>query len=338
MAAGTFPFTHPAGVSLMTVSIAIHHRNAWIVNQLLLGMGGILLLACVGWLQGELDRRQDRTVVQIEGLAQLPKGEYLKPALLGYHHLGADILWLRLIQVIGKKRNSADEYEWMYHALDVITTLDPQYAYAYYAGGVILGDLANRPDLSNRLLEKGVNANPEVWNIPFLLGYNYYFLLNDPAKGAEYIMEAARRPGGPSYLPGLATRMAAEAGNPDTALAFLEARLRETQDPEMREVLENRMKEVIIERDLLILESAVEAYRTQHRVLPATLSDVVAAGILPMLPQEPFGGDYRLDSNTGKVSSSIHPDRLRTFFKRKKPPAYSFPKVEPSYSFPRTWE
>jgi tetratricopeptide (TPR) repeat protein len=301
-------------------------------------MGGILLLACVGWLQGELDQRHDRAVVQIEGLAQLPKGEYLKPALLGYHHLGADILWLRLVQVIGKKRNTADEYEWMYHALDVMTTLDPQYAYAYYAGGVILGDLANRPDLSNRLLEKGVTANPDAWNIPFLLGYNYYFLLGDPAKGAEYIMQAARRPDGPSYLPGLATRMAAEAGSPDTALVFLEARLRETQDPEMREVLANRMKEVIIERDLRTLEDAVEVYRTQHQTLPAMLADLVASGILPMLPQEPFEGEYRLDTKTGSVSSSTHPERLHTFFKRKQPIYSLFPKIEPAYSFPRTWE
>jgi len=322
----------------MAVSTShLHHRTAALVNQLLLGMGGLLLLVCVGWLQGELDRRQDRMVVQIESLAQLPKGEYLIPALLGYHHLGADFLWLRLIQVIGNKRNSADEYEWMYHAVDVITTLDPQYAYAYYAGGVILGDLANRPDLSTRLLEKGVKANPEVWNIPFLLGYNYYFLLGDPAKGAEYIMQAARLPDVPSYLPGLATRIAAEAGNPDTALAFLEARLADTQDPEMREVLANRMKDVIIERDLRRLERAVEAYRTHHQTLPATLADLVAAGALPDLPQEPFGGDYRVDPKTGSVSSSTHPERLRTFFKRP-PPTYSFPKVEPAYSFPKAWE
>jgi len=338
MAAGTFCFSYHAGLSLMAVSTAIFHRSSPILNQLLLGMGGILLLTCVGWLQGELDRRQDRTIVQIEGLAQLPKGEYLKPALLGYHHLGADMLWLRLVQVIGKKRNSADEYEWMYHALDVITTLDPRYAYAYYAGGVILGDLANRPDLSTRLLEKGVKANPDVWNIPFLLGYNYYFLLGDLAKGAEYIMEAARRPDGPSYLPGLATRMAAEAGSPDTALVFLEARLRETQDPEMREVLAERMKEVIIERDIHILERAVEAYRTQHRVLPATVMALVAKGVLSDLPQEPFGGEYLVNPHTGSVSSSMHPERLRTFFKRNKPPVYLFPKIEPAYSFPRTWE
>ena len=339
MAAGIFRFTHPAGVSFMAVSTSyIQHRSATIVNQLLLCMGGLLLLTSVGWLQGELDRRQDRTVVQIEGLAQLPKGEYLKPALLGYHHLGVDMLWLRLIQVIGNKRNSADEYEWMYHALDVLTTLDPQYAYTYYAGGIILGDLANRPDLSIRLLEKGVKANPEVWNIPFLLGYNYYFLLNDPAKGAEYIMQAASRPDGPSYLPGLATRMAAEAGSPDTAAAFLEARLRETQDEETRKVLANRMKEVIIERDLRILENAVEAYQMQHRTLPVRLTDLVVTGIIPILPQEPFEGEYRLDIKTGAVSSSTHPERLRTFFKRKKQPVYSLPKVEPSYSFPRTWE
>ena len=322
----------------MVVSTSIYHRSAPIVNRFLLGMGVLLMLAGVGWLQGELDRREDRTVVQIEGLAQLPKGEYLKPALLGYHHLGADILWLRLVQVVGKKRNSADEYEWMYHALDVLTTLDPQYAYAYYAGGVILGDLANRPDLSNRLLEKGVRANPGVWNIPFLLGYNYYFLLGDPSKGAEYIMQAASRPDGPSYLPGLATRMAAEAGSPDTALAFLEARLRETQDVDMREFLANRMKEVIIERDLRLLGVAVEAYRMHHQAFPVTLTDLVVGGALPNLPEEPFGGDYRLDPNTGSVSSSTHPNRLRTFFKRKNLPAYLFPKIEPAYSFPRTWE
>jgi hypothetical protein len=97
------------------------------------------------------------------------------------------------------------------------------------------------------------------------------------------------------------------------------------------------MKEVIIERDLLMLESAVEAYRTQHRALPATLTDLVVAGAFPSLPQEPFGGDYRLDPKTGSVSSSTHPERLRTFSNRKQP-TYSFPKIEPAYSFPKAWE
>ena len=324
----------------MTHSIALKnsHHGRHPLTKVLLGLAWLLGVAGVGLLQGQLDYRQDRVVAQIEDLAQLPKGEYLRPALLGYHHLGADILWLRLVQVLGNKRNTADEYEWMYHALDVITTLDPHYAYAYYVGGNVLGDLANRPDLSNRLLEKGAAANPEVWNIPFLLGYNYYFLLGDPAKGAEHIMRAASLPGHPAYLPGLATRLAAEAGNPETALAFLEARLRETQDPQMRESLVNRMKEVIIERDIRLLERAVEAYQSTHQAAPMTLTLLVRERILTALPQEPFGGEYRLDSRTGLVSSSTHPKRLRTFTKFKQASAALLPKIEPAYVFPRAWE
>jgi hypothetical protein len=317
---------------------ALQNRTSTVVNQLLLCMGGVLLLLCVGRLQGELDRRQDRTVVQVESLAQLPKGEYLKPALLGYHHLSSDMLWLRLLQVIGNKRNTEDEYEWIYHALDVITTLDPQYAYAYYVGGNVLGGLAKRPDLSNRLLEKGAGENQEVWFIPFLLGYNHYFLLDDPVQGAEFMMRAASLPDRPAYLPGLATRMAAEAGNPETALVFLEARLRETEDPRLREEFLNRMKEVMIERDIQLLERAVESFRTTHRAFPQTLSALVVQRVLRQLPLEPFGGEYRLNSQTGAVSSSTHPSRLRTFHKRTQSPIYLLPKIEPAYVFPRAWE
>ncbi|MCS6896728.1 MAG: type II secretion system protein GspG [Nitrospira sp.] len=297
---------------------------------------GLLLL--VGWLQGQLDQRQDRALAQIEELAHLPQGNYLKPALLGYHHLGADVLWLKLVQVIGKRHNTMDEYEWMAHALDVITTLDPHYVYAYYAGGVILGDLANRPDLANRLLERGHAENPTVWNIPFLLGYNHYFLMADPDKGADYIMKASVLPGRPPYLAGLATRMAAEAGKPETALAFLQARLQETSDPEMKKFFESRMKEVMIERDIRLLEQAVEQYRIKYGDYPTTLGALVETRMLSNLPREPFGGEYRLDRKTGVVTSSTHPERLRTFHKRTRVPVYLYPKIQqPAYVFPLRW-
>ncbi|MCP9440972.1 MAG: hypothetical protein NNA20_00115 [Nitrospira sp.] len=297
----------------------------------------VLGVVIVG-LQHHLDRHIDRSVAQIEQLAQLPHGDYLKPALLGYHHLGADVLWLKLVQVIGKRHNTMEDYEWMAHALDVITTLDPHYAYAYYAGGVILGDLANRPDLANRLLIRGHEENPTVWNIPFLLGYNYYFLLADPDRGAYYTMRAAALPGRPAYLPGLATRMAAEAGKPETALAFLDARLKETTDPEMKKFFETRMKEVMIERDIRLLERAIDQYRVRYGRRPPSLATLVEAQVLSALPLEPFGGEYRYDAMTGAVTSSTHPERLKTFHKRNRAPAYLYPKVEqPSYMFPLRW-
>ena len=271
------------------------------------------LLALIVLLQRNLDFRIDVHAAKIEDLAQLPRGEYLKPAMLGYQHLGADLLWLRLLQVWGKKENTDNEYEWMYHALDVITTLDPRYAYAYYVGGVALTNYVTRPDLSNRLLEKGHHENPSEWNLPFLLGYNHYFTLGNAAKGAEYIGRAARTPGAPGFLPGLATRMHAEAGNPDVALQFLEALWKENPDLVVREKLETRAKEVMIERDLRMLERAVKQYHTQHLVSPKTLADLATSGYLDRVPLEPFGGSYLLDAKTGQVTSSTHPNRLKVF-------------------------
>ncbi len=138
---------------------------AWIAVTVI----ALSLLTLVTLLQRNLDLRIDAHAAKIEELAQLPRGEYLKPALLGYHHLGADVFVVTTPASLGKKRNTADEYEWLYHALDVVTTLDPQYAYAYYVGGVVLTNYANRVDLSNRLLEKGHRENPANGTFPSCL-------------------------------------------------------------------------------------------------------------------------------------------------------------------------
>ena len=296
---------------------AISHNKLWKRSGIVTWLAGIStaigLLILITTLQKNLDRHINTDLMNIEELAQLPSAEDLKPSMLGYQHLGADILWLRMLQVLGKKRNTADDYEWIYHAIDVVTTLDPQYAYPYYVGGVVLTNLANRVDLSNRLLEKGHRENPDQWNLPFVLGYNHYFLLGDAATGAEYIGRAGRTSGAPDFLPGLATRMYAEAGNPDVALQFLEALWEENQDLVLRENLETRAKEVLIERDLRTLEGAIGHYHQKHRAFPRSLTDLIYEGYLQRIPEEPFGGSYVIDSKTGHVTSSTHPNRLKVF-------------------------
>jgi hypothetical protein len=136
-----------------------------------------LVLLCAIMLQQQLEERSLGRSAKLEQLRLLPKGEILRPTLLGFYHLGADVLWLRVVQVLGDRVVRDKDYEWLYHALDVITTLDPRYEYAYEAGGTVLAELALRVDLSNRLLEKGVGPNPDSWRIPFRLGFNHFFHL-----------------------------------------------------------------------------------------------------------------------------------------------------------------
>ncbi len=107
--------------------------------------------------------------------------------------------------------------------------------------------------------------------------------------------------------------MYAEASNPEVALQLLRALWLQTQDREMREVLENRAKEIIIERDIQALESARDAYRDKRGRLPKALNDLVMSGEVRQIPDEPFGGTYSLDAQTGEVSSSSHPKRLKVF-------------------------
>jgi hypothetical protein len=253
--------------------------------------------------------REDTTPVQ--DLAVLPPGEYLKPALLGYEHLAADVLWLRIVQVLGQRTLSAQEYEWVYQALDVVTTLDPSYAYAYQVGGVILAELGHRPDLSTALLEKGLRANPTVWQIPFYLGYNHFFHFHDDRRAADYMALAAKLPGRPAYLPRLVARLYAEAGSVQVALDWLLPLWRDAEDVHIKDALDTRIKELTITRDLQRLEGAVARYREKYGAPPRQLHDLVRDGFLSSIPPEPFGGTYILDPHTGDVASSARPRGIR---------------------------
>src|SRR3989304_4420845 len=252
---------------------------------------------------------------KIEKFMTLPKGEYLKPVVLGYEQLAADIIWLQAIQVIGEDTVTPNGYDWIYHALDVVTTLDPKFAYAYQLGGVTLSVLGKAPEKSNLLLIKGMKENPDVWQIPFYIGFNNFFYLNDYGRAAEYMAKASELPGHPAYLPKLAARLYVQAGNPDVALDFLMQMHKETGDAKVRETLGERIKEVIVERDARFLEESIKRYKDVYNAYPERLIELVERGIISKLPNEPFGGYYYFKPEDGRVHSSVVRERMRVYGK-----------------------
>jgi hypothetical protein len=206
--------------------------------------GGIIVsILSIYILQTRIERFKD-SGQEIEEFMNLPRGEYLKPAVMGYDQLVADILWLRAIQVIGEDTVTPQGYEWIYHALDVVTTLDPQFEYAYELGGVILSVLGNAPEKSNALLIKGARENPDVWRFPFYIGFNDFFYLEDYSSAAFYMARASMLPDHPAYLPKLAARLYLQAGDKGTAMEFLDRMIHTTGDDKIRRSLEKRMEEI----------------------------------------------------------------------------------------------
>lgn len=246
-------------------------------------------------------------------LFYLPQGRYLKVAVLGYRQIAADLIWLKAIQHFGERRQTPEGYRWAYHAVDVVTDLDPQFVLAYQVAGTILGVWANLPHESIAILSKGMAHNPGIWQFPFYLGYDYFYELHDPLAAAKYFRIAAGLPGSPEYLARLAARMTVEAGDPDAALEFLErlyAKLEDDTDSRLREGLAARIREVTAERDIRMLERAVQEFKKRYGRMPATLQDLVARRVLSRLPVEPLGGVYVLNAD-GSVGSTRLRERIR---------------------------
>jgi len=91
----------------------------------------------------------------------------------------------------------------------------------------------------------------------------------------------------------------------------------ETTDENVRKLLEIRLKESIVERDLQILEQAISRYQAKYSRQPDQLENLVGPGLLSELPQEPFGGQYLYEPRTGTVRSSEVKERMRIPVRRR---------------------
>ena len=290
------------------MSVIRRPLTLWATGALLVSMLGVLQVPLNQWSYSR---------PKLQPLMYLPNGEYLRMASLGYRELAADLLWLQAIQVMGERKLSGDDGHWLYHAIDRITTLDPKFVRAYEAGSHALCILVVLPEESNRLLEKGMQHNPQEWKLPFLLGINYYFEMADDEKAAESMAKAARLPGAPESLARLAAKLFVSAKSPQQAVDLLAKVYEETPDENIRKMVEVRLKESIVERDLQILEQAISRYQANHSRRPERLENLVEPGLLRELPREPFGGRYLYEPTTGAVRSSEVAERMRIMAHRR---------------------
>lgn len=230
----------------------------------------------------------------------------------GFRNVLADVVWLQAVQVAGSRKLTPTEYDRLYVLLNVEADLDPKFEIPYLLGGLVLGESPLHAQEALHVLGRGREQHPADWRFPFYMGFTHYFSLGDGIAGGRAMAEAARLPGSPAYLPGLASRMLSEAREPEAALRLLEPIVRQESDPSRRAVLERRILEVTVERDLQALERAVESYREKVGAVPTALSDLVRAGILSRIPVEPNGGRYLMEPG-GEVRSERFPERLRVF-------------------------
>lgn len=274
--------------------------RALLLAGLALGAAAALSL---GFAERELARPYD--------VSYVPPSRVVRLASLGQRLLAADLYWLATVQYIGEKEGPASARGWerLYPLLDLVTDLDPRHGYAYQTGGIVLSTVG-RLEESDAILEKGVAQGPPYWTFGYYLAFNAWFYRGDYQAGARWAEVAARTPGASPNISHLALSLASKSGSPEQAITLIEELRATVKDEAIAARLDEQLKLAVLERDAQAIERAVEAYRARTGLPVTHLAQLVVAGLLPSLPADPFGGEYRLDPADGRVRSSVNPFRF----------------------------
>lgn len=251
----------------------------------------------------------------------LPSGKFLKGAAICYDAILADFIWIKAIGYFGGHAKTDQNYHWLDHMLDIVTTLDPLYEYPYEFGGIVLATEVGSFDNSIAILKKGmenVTQNHErYWYLPFFYAFNFMYSKNDYETAAQYIELAAKYKNSPEYLPLLAARLRANTGSPEAAIPFLREMINSTESEELKKKLTLRINEVIVLKHIRVLEDAVKKYHSIYNSYPEHLEQLIETGIIATMPEHPMGGSYYFSHQDLVVKSTVDVDNLQLNIDKK---------------------
>lgn len=281
-------------------------------------LGSVVVLLLLG---GAMVLALDRSANLHRGMSGRSGGEVLPAAVLRltsleFDGVAADLMQLRAMVAFGemleqKNPPTSGEWHWLQGTLRNAVELDRYFYDPYIFGNAILTWDAKMVKEANALLSRGVQARTWDYTLPFFLGFNHFYFLKDDARAADYLMESARRPGAPPLVAALATRLQYRRSRAETAAAFLQEILRQTEDPATRKDFEMRL---VTLQQIVLLERLVAVYVANSGKQPKSLQELQQAGLIDHLPPDPYGGNYYLDADgsiktTSDMRSAKRSDR-----------------------------
>jgi len=265
----------------------------------------ILLVAIVVNLAYRIDIK-DRRNKLIGELAYFPSGLALRALSLGFYAPLADLVWLRFIQYYGEHRMTDLQFRYMYQILDILTTLDPNFLYAYTLGGLMLTHDANQPEQALRIMKKGIIANPDDWRQPFMYAFINYVFLRQYRIAEAYFRISAQKPGVSDQPRRWAAFMRYKKMHDlETGLAMWSDLYKTTNNPEEKEISAMYIRDITMEIHLKTLNAKVAEFKTKFGRPPFQLRELVATGFIDAIPEEPHGERYVLKNGKAETTWKI---------------------------------
>ncbi len=205
----------------------------------------------------------------LEELSYYPSGDLLRPSTLGHSQSAADLAWLRAVQYYGEHRKTDNQFVRMEHVFNVLTSLAPGFESAYVFGAFALAQEGRDFDGAERLMMRGLEAQPSSGRLAFEMGFLYYIRPGgrDLTRAAEYFEQAARQVDAPSQAARFAAFARQHSGNLAVAYELWSLVATENPNPAMREMAEREMRKIRAALESGRPESAVQSLSTPRVLL-----------------------------------------------------------------------
>ena len=270
-----------------------------------------------------IDEIRPREIVDDTLYIASPK--LLKRASLGFDGLMACIYWTRAVQYFGHRHVVHQRsYNELAPLLEITTALDPSLYPAYQFGANFLAPPppagAGQPDRAIRLMEYGIQHNPNNWHLYYDLGFIYYTELKDFKKAAEAFDEGSKVPNANSLLKVLAAVMAQHANDFSTARLLWSEAYQSSNETNIRQNAVEHLRALQVDEDVTNLQNAVGRFVGQNRRTPTSMWELAAAEHWRGVPVDPDGIPYEL-SLDGHILVA-NPDDF-PFITQGTPPGYT---------------
>jgi tetratricopeptide (TPR) repeat protein len=265
-----------------------------------------------------------RAAAPVEEVLYITSPKLLKRMSLGYDGLLADVYWTRAIQYFGEHHHrGAASYALLAPLLEITTALDPHLITAYDFGANFLApappDGAGLPDRALKLVQHGIESNPDNWKLYYQLGFIYYLQLKDYARAADAFDRGSKVPNAHPFMKVLASEMAQHAGDSQMARALWTTTYNTTNDKQIRANAVVHLRALQSDDTVVALESLAAQFRQHTGHFPASFNEMIASGLLQGIPVDPAGHSYELLPQ-GKIQLRV-PDDL-PFIEKGLPPGY----------------
>ena len=249
----------------------------------------IALLCLVITFQVNHDARSEPFTTKLTAQSRnLLPAEFLPYITFGFDNFITDSYWIRSVQdfVVWDGRNP-----YYLNYFKNISTLDPTFEYPYLFSIVIVPQNKNIDTLNRvaAIADRGIQAIPTSWKIPFYLGTQYYLFTKkyDPAE--KYLSVAAKVEGAPdgvflvySTFVGRNSPKPIRADSDfEIARSLLKVIYNNTDNETIKKMAVQGMEEKLISQ---MLEKGIIAYKEKFKRYPKTVEEMLTVNFIS-LPQ-----------------------------------------------------